>query len=736
MKDARYSVDISEESHHSAAAMGMGLDLLINITGNAVGGVIATLVAHYLISVIQQLLRNHNAVGFIGPGGVLFWASVQEHEATWTQRLIAWAGQSLRSGGSIKLLTGSDTRSAVPAKSADDKRAVVIGANHYHTLRDLKLAESDAVVIANLLRSTGWQVELFLGSDYEIGTEKHRRGINIRDDVQRYLNDFFLSAGQDAFLVLYFAGHGDVYLTSAGDFRGVLEFPLTAIDDPATALETDYLVQNLIVGSRSERILVGLACCYAGAALHTSSDTQQVGRNTLLGVGSMRLLETSALTKTNRSGTSVRKIIEFCEPVDLLFEVEAKDEAGNGKGISIFADAWCRAWSGVGRAGVSLGAGSWGVDFPSFEGGLTDALNRVDTSSSRVSVKISGASSGSVVIWQRPHPTTATHPPTTPSLDAAATHPALMIPQGSEMVGNGDLTKLQYIARRSTAGHRYILSPYQLIRRGAFAMGSSRAELLQWPAIDDDMLAQCRNELHQRHDARWMVPATQTYDFALAVYPVTVAEYQAFLHAVSPDQRRACTPSYWDEQARFLIRPVVWVTLRQAKEYSLWLSEQTRDLGDFYDVASEAEWEKAARWSADSTEVENARAFPFREEQTPAEIDGDWPCNNGNGDSPEPVGSREDCSGYGVWDMTGNVSEWTRSRYVSYNDRYEFRPPGREIAVFAGSGPDIRDDGEFVIRGGSFRDFLSVNVRAARRRIAQAQTAEDDLGFRLVRFAP
>jgi hypothetical protein len=31
MKDARYSVDISEESHHSAAAMGMGLDLLINV---------------------------------------------------------------------------------------------------------------------------------------------------------------------------------------------------------------------------------------------------------------------------------------------------------------------------------------------------------------------------------------------------------------------------------------------------------------------------------------------------------------------------------------------------------------------------------------------------------------------------------------------------------------------------------------------------------------------------------
>ncbi len=87
--------------------MGIGIDLLINITGNAVGGVIATLVAHYLISVIQQLLRNHNAVGFIGPGGVLFWASVQEHEATWIQRLIAWAGQSLRSGGSSMRRSGS-----------------------------------------------------------------------------------------------------------------------------------------------------------------------------------------------------------------------------------------------------------------------------------------------------------------------------------------------------------------------------------------------------------------------------------------------------------------------------------------------------------------------------------------------------------------------------------------------------------------------------------------------------
>ena len=195
--------------------------------------------------------------------------------------------------------------------------------------------------------------------------------------------------------------------------------------------------------------------------------------------------------------------------------------------------------------------------------------------------------------------------------------------------------------------------------------------------------------------------------YAIGKYPVTNAEYQAFVRSSGREAPRGWEGEEFPEGKAN--HPVVLVTWQDAVVYCRWLQQQT---GDVYMLPSEAEWEKAARGSAD------ARIYPW------GDLFKMHSCNTKEAriGHTVPVGqySPQGDSPYGCVDMSGNVWEWTRSHLKDYPYSYQ---DGREDL-------EAGDDVARVMRGGSFLD-LQADARVSFRIRLDPYLRNFDLGFRV-----
>jgi len=220
-------------------------------------------------------------------------------------------------------------------------------------------------------------------------------------------------------------------------------------------------------------------------------------------------------------------------------------------------------------------------------------------------------------------------------------------------------------------------------------------------------------------------PAHRVYldAFYMDKYEITNARYADCVTAgacAPPHETKSdFRPSYYGnpEYDNF---PVIYVDWYQAKTYCEWRGPSTRGAKQPQSgqvrLPTEAEWEKAARGT-------DGRAYPWGEGIS---------CNNANYDSDpasavfcvgetSEVGSYESGkSPYGLYDMAGNVFEWTSSLLKPYPYN---AADGRE---------DPTRGGDRVIRGGAWNEGPG-DQRTFYRSWIGPNLSESPTGFRCAR---
>jgi iron(II)-dependent oxidoreductase len=156
--------------------------------------------------------------------------------------------------------------------------------------------------------------------------------------------------------------------------------------------------------------------------------------------------------------------------------------------------------------------------------------------------------------------------------------------------------------------------------------------------------------------------------------------------------------------------PVVHVCWYEADAYARWAGKR---------LPTEAEWEKAARWTKDGS----SRRWPWGEEPPGAETANLWPVAG----HPLPVGSfPRGASACGALGLIGDVWEWTASDFQPYPG-FEAFPYPEYSAVFF--GPDFK-----VLRGGSWA-VAPVAIRSTFRNWDWPVRRQIFAGFRCARDA-
>lgn len=306
-------------------------------------------------------------------------------------------------------------------------------------------------------------------------------------------------------------------------------------------------------------------------------------------------------------------------------------------------------------------------------------------------------------------------PEVKPSQQYPTTQPALL----------GSLSQCQSYSGLPDAWQKHKTAGMVWIPKGSFPLGSNQA-------YPDELNFGAKE---RQVDGFWIdqteVTVAQFSSFVKATGYITDAEKQKQAAVFSPDANQPNqwwqlkadytwkTPNGPSGQAPLPSEPVRYVTKNDAEHYAVWLG---------HDLPSEQEWEYAAKaGSKNDTPLHQAPQDAHQHPQANY-WQGEFPLKNTVEDHFEgvaPVGCYA-ANAFQLYDMIGNVWEWTSSVYHGAHDQH------------MGNYTDLRQQNnattQYVLKGGS---FLCASNFCARYRNSSRYPQEFDLaathvGFRTV----
>lgn len=227
--------------------------------------------------------------------------------------------------------------------------------------------------------------------------------------------------------------------------------------------------------------------------------------------------------------------------------------------------------------------------------------------------------------------------------------------------------------------------PMRLVPAGNFTMGSAYRLSDEYPA-------------HQVYlDAFYI----DKYEVTNILYAVCVKAGECKLPQKSDFEVRV---NYYSNN-KYSYFPVIYVDWEMAKTYCEWRGAY---------LPTEAQWEKAARATSE-------RTYPWAGN----DIDCEKANYSGCIEKPSPIGNYENGKSlYGIYDLAGNVWEWTADWYSE--TYYEISPSKNPLGADSSLAR--------VVRGGSWNSEDTV-VRSANRNQYNPAYANNEIGFRCARDA-
>jgi formylglycine-generating enzyme required for sulfatase activity len=233
--------------------------------------------------------------------------------------------------------------------------------------------------------------------------------------------------------------------------------------------------------------------------------------------------------------------------------------------------------------------------------------------------------------------------------------------------------------------------------------------------------------------------------FAIGKFEVTVGEFRKFVNVESyqtdAEKKGSCwtyknnswayhkslnwrNPNFYQSDNH----PVVCVNWNDVTAYTKWLSNQT---GYTYRIPTEAEWEYAARagtkmaryWGNNPDKACNYANVADKKTKEKFDVWTIHNCRDGYVYTA-PVGSFQ-ANKFSLFDMLGNVWEWTCSKY---ENKYK----GKEKRCL--NKNNMTSVSRLSLRGGSWNDDAG-RVRSANRDYERPSARGDNLGFRVVRIS-